>query len=164
MKNILIILFFFLAICNVNGQLNLTYSMGIVSSNNISTNTNPISFSGNKCLQLNTGLSTFIPTVSGAYNDNCAVDIEFKKLGVKISPNPMNDYTIIKLSAPIPGVSHLRVSILNTTGEVLDGKDIAQDLFLYGGYKLNVTNLNTGLYYLNISANKFFESFKLFKL
>lgn len=145
-------------------QLHTTYTMGIISSSTKnSVNTNPITLAGFNCIKVNSGLSKFLSSNNGVFFNECIVNLNYIKLNIQVAPNPVNTFTIIKFKDKISFENNFKLTVVNEIGSVMKVENITQDNFLYGGYKLYFTDYPTGFYFINISSNKIFESFKILK-
>jgi hypothetical protein len=148
-------------------QLNLTYSIGGIgnfynNSTPTTTLSNPIVITGTKCYVVSNGLTKFLPISNGQFFTTCEVNLDYVKLSIRIFPNPVATYTVIKFLNQLQVDDKFRLQIFSSVGDIIEGLDVTQKQFL-SGYHLNLNNLSPGVYYIQISSNTVLQSFKILK-
>lgn len=99
----------------------------------------------------------------GDFVNECLIDLPFIKYNFQIGPNPFSDYTIIKLHQKVDNVL-FKIIVLDEMGYLNKVVQVKSDQLYSSGYQLNFSEFKTGLFYLNISTNNFYQSYKLTKL
>ena len=151
-------------ICNNNvAQINTVYTFGVIGSElKIATNSSPLSVNMNKCLKISNGISKFTSTNVGDFESLCAVDLIYTKVNIQVMPNPFTDAIFIKFISKIGNDNHFQISVFNNFGHLQKMENVNQDL-LYNGYKMQLSTLPTGIYFLHISTKNISEIFKIVK-
>ena len=93
-----------------------------------------------------------------AYSRIATVKIINDKLFV-IYPNPVKDYLIITSNATL---SNAQIRIIDQNGKVLYQQQVAS-LFAGTSNKINVSNLNKGIYYLQVITGNGAQTTKFLK-
>jgi hypothetical protein len=79
---------------------------------------------------------------------------------IKVFPNPANEYIIIE--GTISNVATLQVNILNLFGQkVMDKSFVADGVF---SDKINIANIPTGIYFIEIRSGQFIRNTKIVKI
>jgi hypothetical protein len=107
-------------------------------------------------------VSRFWPTKKGEFFASCMVDLDYIKLSIKISPNPVFTYTNIKFLNMIQSENQFKLIVYNNTGQPTISKEVTQDAFL-AGYKLDMSTLSSGYYFIQIASNSILQTFKILK-
>lgn len=68
---------------------------------------------------------------------------------ITIKPNPSNDYINVKMNSVY---KNIEINLIDLNGNVINSDKIENDFFQY---KIDVSKLNSGLYFLEIKANNF---------
>ena len=146
-----------------NAQLGIVYSMGVMGSNlTISTNSNPLSVNSSNCLQVTNGISKFLANNTGVFINDCVVNLNYTKLSIQVLPNPFVDAVYITFKSKIDNDNHFKISVFNSVGNLVKVTSVFQDLF-YSRFKLPLSELPSGLYFMHINSNKVNEVFKIIK-
>ena len=135
-------------------------SMGTVS--NASSFSSPIIISGENCFKVTNSLSKFWPTLKGEFFTNCIVNLDYIKLSIKITPNPVVNYAYIKFLNMLQLDNKIKLAVYNNTGQLLITKEVGQDALL-SGYKLDMTYLSSGYYFIQIASSNILQTFKIIK-
>lgn len=126
------------------------------------TYSNSFLISAEKCFTVSNALNKFWATNSGDFFTNCVVDVDFIKYSIKINPNPVVNYTMVKLINKIQHDNKMRLSIFNNTGVAVITHDISQDQLL-SGFRLEMSSLPSGYYFIQISSSSILQVFKILK-
>ena len=164
MKTLTTILFAFICIC-AKSQINISYSLGSIGGNmKTSTYSNPILINGENCIKVTNSISKFSPSNKGDFYSTCSVNLDFSKISIQLSlaPNPVNTYTIIKANGKVPNDTKFKVMIFNNTGQPVYATETTQPLLL-SGLKMNLANLVTGIYFVQVSSSSVLETIKFLK-
>ena len=164
MKTLTTILFAFTCIC-AKSQINISYSLGSIGGNmKTSTYSNPILINGENCIKVTNSISKFSPSNKGDFYSTCSVNLDFSKISIQLSlaPNPVNTYTIIKANGKVPNDTKFKVMIFNNTGQPVYATETTQPLLL-SGLKMNLANLVTGIYFVQVSSSSVLETIKFLK-
>jgi len=132
---------------------------------NVSNNSMPIIFASNtNCLQVNNGTSLFVGKVSdGNFNPNCEVNYKFNTLGIQIYPNPVNDYAKIQLTKNVPLADEFFISVWSIDGYQVS-KIKSTGFELRGGRTLDLNNIGSGSYIVQIESSNSFDTLKFIKI
>lgn len=164
MKTLTTILFAFICIC-AKSQINISYSLGSIGGNmKTSTYSNPILINGENCIKVTNSISKFSPSNKGDFYSTCSVNIDFNKILIQLSlaPNPVNTYTVIKANGKVPNDTKFKVMIFNNTGQPVYATETTQQQLLTG-FKLNLANIVTGIYFVQVSSSSVLETIKFLK-
>ena len=115
------------------------------------------------CIDVQTGIAVLKgERGTGDFAINCEVVMKFNTLGVKLYPNPVQDYTKLKLNNTPPLTEVFNVSIWNTDGFLISNrKETGYDLFQ--GISINLADLHAGTYVLKIESTKYVDAIKFVK-
>jgi len=143
--------------------MNIAYSFGVLGGNfSIDNSSNPLTMNMNNCIQISNGIAKFFSVNNGSFINTCVVDLNYSKLSIQLFPNPFIDAVYITFKSKIDNENHFKITVFNNIGQLVKMENVYQDLF-YTGYRLAMSNLPTGLYYLQISSSKVNEMFKIIK-
>jgi hypothetical protein len=163
-KTLTTILFAFICIC-AKSQINISYSLGSIGGNmKTSTYSNPILINGENCIKVTNSISKFTPSKTGDFYSTCSVNIDFTKIQIKLAlaPNPVNTYTIVRAYGKVPNDTKFNVMIFNNTGQPVYATEATQQQILTG-FKMNLANLATGIYFVQVSSSSVLETIKFLK-
>jgi hypothetical protein len=147
----------------LTAQIKTSYSIGSIGgAMKSATYSNSFLISGEKCFTVSNALNKFWSTNSGDFFTNCVVDIDFIKYIIKINPNPVVNYAMVKLVNKIQHDNKLRLSIFNNTGVSVITHDISQEQLL-SGFRLEMSSLPSGYYFIQISSSSLLQVFKILK-
>ena len=162
MKNLVFISFLLFA-NKVTSQINLSYSMSSLGAMpKISSYSNPILFSGQNCFKVTNSLSKFWTSNSGDFFANCFVNIDFVKFSIVITPNPVVTFANIKFLNKLQIDDKIKINVFGNSGQLMLTKDASQEQLL-SGYKLDMSILASGYYYIQISSSSILQAFKILK-
>ena len=163
MKKTFIILVIFLTAQTTNAQMSIAYSFGVLGGDlSVSNSSNPFTMNMNNCIQISNGIAKFSSVNNGSFVNTCVVDLNYSKLSIQVSPNPFIDAVYISFKSKIDKDNHFKIAVFNNIGQLLKIENVNQDLF-YVGYRLPMSNLPSGTYFLQISSSKVNEMFKIIK-
>lgn len=146
-----------------NAQLTIVYSMGVLGGDlNLSNSSNPLTVSIANCIQVSSGVTKFLSTNNGIFNNQCVVDLNYTKLSIQVLPNPFKDAVYVKFNTKIDNTNHFTISVFNNIGQLVKTENVNQDLF-YSGYRVKMSNIPSGIYFMQINSSKVNEVFKIFK-
>ena len=141
----------------------MSYSIGSVGgmakSSGYST---PILITGDNCFKVSNNISKFWASKKGDFFASCIVDIDYIKLSIKITPNPVITYANIKFLNMLQNDNKFTVVVFNNTGQPALTKEVSQDAFL-NGYKLDMSSLASGYYFIQIASSSILQTFKILK-
>ena len=137
--------------------------MGAIGSlSNATSFSSPIIINGDNCFKVTNSLTKFWPTLNGEFFNNCIVDIDYVRLSIKITPNPVITYANIKFLNVLQKEKQFKVLVFSNAGQLLILKDVQQDSFL-SGYKLDMTSFASGYYFIQITSSSILQTFKILK-
>jgi hypothetical protein len=144
-------------------QIKLSYSMGSIGntfkSNILNTS---LIINGSGCFTVTNNITKFWPSKKGDFFSACAVNTNFIKYSIKVAPNPVNTYTVVKFLNKLQLLDLFKLTVFNITGQPLKSVQVSQDQLL-NGYRLEMDELPSGILYLHVGSNTISESFKLVK-
>ena len=144
-------------------QMTVAYSMGVLGGDlNLSNSSNPLTLSMANCIQVSNGVTKFLTTNNGMFINECVVDLNYSKISIQVLPNPFVDAVYVKFKTKIDRDNHFKISVFNNIGKLVKTENVNQDLF-YTGYKVVMSNIPSGIYFMQINSSKVNEVFKLFK-
>jgi hypothetical protein len=68
----------------------------------------------------------------------------------------------VTFKSKIDNDNHFKISVYNNIGQLVKTENVYQDLF-YSGYKITMSSIPTGIYFLQINSSKVNEVFKIVK-
>ena len=146
---------------NSIAQISISYSIGVVGADfKTSTYSNPLSINGKNCIIVTNGISKFIVSDHGIFLNECAVNEEFIKYSIQVAPNPATNYTIIKFKNKLQVDNDFTLSLFGSNGRLIN-KFLTNQLQLMQGYRLSTSELNDGVYFIQISSDKINQIFRL---
>ena len=144
-------------------QMTVAYSMGVLGGDlKLSNSSNPLTLSMANCIQVSNGVTKFLSTNAGMFINECIVDLNYSKISIQVLPNPFVDAVFVKFKTKIDKDNHFKISVFNNMGNLVKIENVNQDLF-YTGYKVVLSNIPSGIYFMQINSSKVNEIFKLFK-
>jgi hypothetical protein len=90
------------------------------------------------------------------------VDVDFVKFSIKINPNPVINYATVKFINKIQNENKMRLSVYSNLGQPMKAYDVTQDQFL-SGFRLDLSSLPSGYYFIQISSSTILQTFKILK-
>ena len=163
MKKIIFILVISLAAQTTKAQMSIAYSIGVLGGElALSNSSNPLTMSMNNCIQVSNGVAKFATVNNDAFVNNCVVDLNYSKLSIQVLPNPFVDAVYVTFKSKIDNENHFKISVFNNIGQLVKIENVYQDLF-FTGYRLALSSLPTGIYFLQINSSKVNEVFKIVK-
>jgi hypothetical protein len=162
LKAAFIILYLFICF-TLTAQIKTSYSIGSIGGDmKTATYSNSFLISGEKCFTVSNALNKFWDTNSGDFFTNCVVDIDFIRYSIKINPNPVVNYAMVKLVNKIQQDNKMRLSIYSNAGVPVTSYDVSQDQLL-SGFRLEMSSLPSGYYFIQISSSSILQVFKILK-
>jgi len=162
LKILTFILFIFLSI-NAYSQIGISYSIGSIGSMpKASSFSAPIMISGDNCFVVTNSIAKFWASKKGEFFASCFVDLDYIKLSIKITPNPVLTYANIKFSSMLQTDNKFKLIVYNNIGQPAITKDVSQDAFM-AGYKLDMSTLAAGYYFIQIASSSVLQTFKILK-
>ena len=148
---------------NAYSQIGISYSIGSIGSMpKASSFSSPIMISGDNCIVVTNSIAKFWSSKKGEFFASCFVDLDYIKLSIKITPNPVITYANIKFSSMLQNDSKFKLIVYNNIGQPAITKDVSQESFL-AGYKLYMSTLAAGNYFIQIASSSVFQTFKILK-
>jgi hypothetical protein len=125
---------------------------------------NPIYFKSNDaCLDIQAGFSVVIGARNqGEFITNCDLPIKLEKINLQVFPNPGNEITYLRVDENISQMEIFQISIYTITG-MLVYQTFESGSELHQGIIIDVSRLNEGGYFINISSKNFQSSQKFTK-
>jgi Tfp pilus tip-associated adhesin PilY1 len=143
--------------------MSMAYSFGVLGGDlSVSNSSSPLTMNMNNCIQISNGIAKFSSVNKGSFVNTCVVDLNYSKMSIQISPNPFNDALFITFKSKIDKENHFKIAVYNNIGQLVKIENVYQDLF-YTGYRLAMSNLINGTYFLQISSSRVNEMFKIIK-
>jgi hypothetical protein len=146
-----------------SAQITIAYSMGVLGGDlNLSNSSNPLTLNMSNCIIVTNGVTKFLTTNNGMFINDCVVDLNYSKLSIQVLPNPFVDAVFVKFKTKIDKTNHFKISVFNNMGQLVKTENVNQDLF-YTGYRVKLSDIPSGIYFMQINSSKVNEIFKLFK-
>jgi len=143
--------------------MSIVYSIGVLGGElALSNSSNPLTMSMNNCIQVSNGVAKFATVNNDAFVNNCVVDLNYSKLSIQVLPNPFVDAVYVTFKSKIDNENHFKISVFNNIGQLVKTENVYQDLF-YTGYRVALSSLPTGIYFMQINSSKVNEVFKIVK-
>ncbi len=163
MKKIFFILVISLISQTTKAQMSIAYSIGVLGGDlSLSNSSNPLTMSMNNCIQVSNGVAKFAIVNNEAFVNNCVVDLNYSKISIQVLPNPFVNSVYVTFKSKIDNDNHFKISVYNNIGQLVKTENVYQDLF-YSGYKITMSSIPTGIYFLQINSSKVNEVFKIVK-
>jgi hypothetical protein len=163
LKKTIIILVISLISQTTKAQMSIAYSIGVLGSDlSLSNSSNPLTMSMNNCIQVSNGVAKFTAVNNEAFINNCVVDLNYSKLSIQVLPNPFVNAVYVTFKSKIDNDNHFKISVFNNIGQLVKTENVYQDLF-YTGYRIAMSSLPTGIYFMQINSSKVNEVFKIVK-
>jgi hypothetical protein len=144
-------------------QIGISYSIGSIGGTGKTiTYSNPILISGDNCFKVSNNISKFWASKKGEFFASCLVNLDYIKLSIKITPNPVITFANIKFLNALQNDNKFTVAVFNNTGQPALMKEVSQDALL-AGYKLDMSTLASGYYYIQIASSSIIQTFKILK-
>jgi len=162
LRKLTFILFFFISI-SAYSQIGISYSIGSIGSMpNVSTFNAPIMISGDNCFVVTNSIAKFWASKNGEFFASCFIDLDYIKLSIKITPNPVVTFANIKFTNMLQNDNQFKLIVYNNMGQPSITKDVSQDAFL-AGYRLDMSSLASGYYFIQIASSSILQTFKILK-
>jgi len=162
LRNLIFILFIFISI-HTYSQIGISYSIGSIGSMpNASTFNAPIMISGDNCFVVTNSIAKFWASKNGEFFASCFIDLDYIKLSIKITPNPVVTFANIKFTNMLQNDNQFKLIVYNNMGQPSITKDVSQDAFL-AGYRLDMSSLASGYYFIQIASSSILQTFKILK-
>lgn len=162
MKNLIYILFLIIS-TNAYTQINISYSIGSIGGMpKASSISAPILISGENCFIVSNNITKFWASKKGEFFATCLVDLDYIKMSIKITPNPVINYATIKFLSMLQSDNKFKLVVYNNIGQPAILKDVSQDAFL-AGYRLDMSSLASGYYFIQIASSTILQTFKILK-
>lgn len=162
LKEFFIVLFF--CICSsVSAQIKISYSVGAIGGNmKTTTYSNPLLITGQNCFNVSNTISKFWVSNKGEFFTSCLVDMDYINFSISVNPNPVNDFAVVKFLQKLQNESQFRLTVFSSIGQPVIAKDVIQaDLLV--GYRLDMANLPSGYYYVQVASPRILKTYKIFK-
>ena len=144
-------------------QMSMAYSFGVLGGDlSVGNSSSPLTMNMNNCIQISNGIAKFSSVNNGSFVNTCVVDLNYSKMSIQVSPNPFIDALYITFKSKIDKENHFKIAVYNNIGQLVKIENVYQDLF-YTGYRLAMSNLIDGTYFLQISSSRVNEMFKIIK-
>ena len=162
MIKLFFILFIFFS-TNAYSQIGISYSIGSIGSmSKASSFSGPVIITGENCFKVTNSISKFWASKKGEFFTSCFVDLDYIKLSIKITPNPVITYANIKFLNMLQNDNKFKLIVYNNTGQPAILKEVSQDAFL-AGYRLDMSTLASGYYFIQITSSSIIQTFKILK-
>lgn len=163
MKRYFILIFLILIFHIGFSQMKIAYSMGVMGADlNIRNANSALLLNINNCLQISNGLTKFSIANSGEFKNNCIVNLNFTKLNIQVAPNPFTDFIYVTFKSKMDNDNRITLSLFNVFGVLQKKIEVLQN-DLFNGYKIQLSNLPSGSYFLSVNSRYINETFKILK-
>jgi hypothetical protein len=115
------------------------------------------------CLDVQNGLAVLSGVRGdGQFSMSCEVKMNYNTLGIKMYPNPVQNFTKVKFVNTPPLTEVFNLSIWSTDGVlVTTKKETGYNIFQ--GMTIDLTNIHAGTYVLKIESASFVDAIKFVK-
>jgi hypothetical protein len=163
LKNSIFIILLFLS-NSIKAQIGISHTIGVMGNGlSIRATSTPLTFSSRNCIQVSNGVEKYMNTNIGSFINECVVAINYAKINIQVKPNPFTNFIYITFKSKIDNSNNFEVSIFNNVGGLVKIFNVNQNLF-YTGYQIPLSDLNAGVYFLQISSSKVKEVIKIQKI
>lgn len=143
--------------------MSIAYSFGVMGADlSVSNSSSPLTLSMNNCIQISNGVAKYSIVNNEAFVNNCIVDLNYSKLSIQVLPNPFVNAVFVTFKSKIDNDNHFKISVFNNIGQLVKTENVYQNLF-YTGYRIAMSSLPTGIYFMQINSSKVNEVFKIVK-
>ena len=88
--------------------------------------------------------------------------MDYINFSISVTPNPVNDFAVVKFLQKLQNESKFRLTVFSSIGQPVIAKDVIQaDLLV--GYRLDMANLPSGYYYVQVASPRILKTYKIFK-
>jgi hypothetical protein len=144
-------------------QITMGYSIGVFGEKlNVDSYSNPLAITSKSCIQITNGVSKFLVSGKGIYLNACAVKETEIKLTINVSPNPVNEYTIVKFGTKLQNQERFTIQLYNAEGQIVQSH-VTTQFQLLEGFRILTGNLTQGVYFIKIFSTNVKEVVKIFK-
>jgi hypothetical protein len=148
---------------NTNAQIHISYSIGSIGGMpKVSGISSPILISSENCFLISNNITKFWASKKGEFFASCMVNLDYIKMNIKITPNPVTTYANIRFLSMLQKDNKFKLVVYNNIGQPEILKDVSQDAFL-NGYKLDMSSLSSGYYFIQIASSSILQTFKILK-
>jgi hypothetical protein len=146
---------------NANAQIRISYSIGVVGADfKTSTYSNPLSINGKNCIIVTNGISKFIVSDHGIFLNECAVNQDYIRFSIQVAPNPATNYTIVKFKNKLQTDDNVILTVYGSDGRLINKFPTSQ-MQLLQGYRLSTSELDEGVYFIQINSDKINQIFRI---
>jgi len=161
LKYLITILFAFIINIQSFAQIGISYSIGVVGADfKTSTYSSPLSINGKNCIIVSSGISKFIVSDHGIFLNECAVNNDYIRFNIQVAPNPATSYTIIKFKNKLQTDDNVILTVYGSDGRLINKFPTSQ-MQLLQGYRLSTTELDEGVYFIQINSDKINQIFRI---
>ena len=115
------------------------------------------------CIDVQNGIAVLSGTRgSGEFSMSCEVKMNYNTLGIKMYPNPVQNYTKVKFVNSPPLTEVFNLSIWSTDGVLITTKK-ETGYNIFQGMTIDLTNIHAGTYVLKIESTSFVDAIKFVK-
>jgi len=138
-------------------------SVGVI--NNFSNNSMALTFSSSSnCLNVQNGAAVLTGVRgNGLFAANCEAITKINSLGIKLLPNPVSDFTKVKFMNTPPLNDNFIITILGLDGSKITNLN-ATGYELFQGKNINLSNLSSGTFFIQIESLKYIDAIKFIKV
>jgi hypothetical protein len=148
---------------SVHAQSFMMSSVGMLTGT--SSNSIAVNFKSNtSCMNVQSGIVAYTgPKSFGDFMIDCEVKQHFNYLGLKLYPNPAKNSATLRFIHPPTFSETFNISVWDTKGGMIfSRKESGYNIF--SGVLLNLTNLSSGNYVLQVEAAEFMDAIKFIKI
>ena len=146
---------------NSIAQISISYSIGVVGADfKTSTYSNPLSINGKNCIIVTNGISKFIVSDHGIFLNECAVNQDYIRFSIQVAPNPAKSFTIIKFKNKLQAEDNIILTLYGSDGRLINKFPTSQ-MQLLQGYRLSTSELDEGVYFIQINSDKINQIFRI---
>ena len=161
MKYLITIILAFIINIQSFAQIGISYSIGVLGADfNTSTYSSPLSINGKNCIIVSNGISKFIVSDHGIFLNECAVNKDYIRFSIQVAPNPVKNFTIIKFKNKLQAEDNIILTLYGSDGRLINKFPTSQ-MQLLQGYRLSTSELDEGVYFIQINSDKINQIFRI---
>lgn len=150
---------------NAQGQTSAFVMSSVGLIQNFANNSMAVTFSSSSsCLSVQNGAAVLTgESGTGLFSINCAVDVKYNTLGIKLYPNPVGAYTKVKFMNVPPLNEKFSIIVWGSQGEKISTIN-ATGNEIYQGKLMNFSSLVCGSYFIQIGSERYQDALKFIKV
>ena len=92
-----------------------------------------------------------------------AFNQDFIRFSIQVAPNPATNFTIVKFKNKLQVDDNVNLTLYGSNGQLIN-KFTTSQIQLLQGYRLKTSEINEGVFFIQISSDKINQIFRIIKL